>query len=463
MNLKFNSNSRIASRNLYLDRMSEEYLVNEIDGIYLGRSSIYKLPVLLDLDGLMNKNIAVLGMSGSGKSYFLKSFIIRSNLQRNSSVLIVDWNNEYNEIISYLGGKTLRLGLNFRINIFDLYDMRNIRNIKEVSDIISYSISLDSEESYTIYNMILSLRFEKEASKINLTGLIARLKKDRGEKSKRLRNKLIQLNENPMFADKTDVPVQTLLSGVVSIDFSMLRDNTQRNEISKSIFRIIIELMHSTAINSTAKGTEKLVILDEAWRLIKNSEDVGVMFREGRKYGFCVAVATQMVSDINNEVLSNSACLFLFRLQNESDYRLLIDSGIIKEIDAHKMMQLPVGGCMVSMALTNNNGRISKFFIESIDGIPTGSFKIIGEKMQRNISYRLFTNATKNLMVSEEQRERLIDFLAENNNEVECSQLIKFMIGLKIERWEIIHYLRSLGLKDVEIIGAYDRNFSFVR
>jgi len=461
MNLKFNSNSKIASESMYLDRMSEEYLVDDLDGIYLGKSDVYKLPVLLDLDKMMNKNIAVLGMSGSGKSYFLKSFIIRSNLQRNSSVLIVDWNNEYSEVVKYLGGKTLRLGSNFKINLFDLYDMRNVRNVREISDAISYSINLDQDENYAVYSKVLTIRSRKGA--INLNKLITEFKKDGNNKSDKLASKLLQLNGSPMYADKTDFPIYTLLNDVVSIDFSTLRDNTQRNEISKSIFRIILELMHNTAINKTGRGTEKLIILDEAWRLIKNSEDVGVMFREGRKYGFCVAVATQMVNDINNEVISNSACMFLFRLQNEGDYKLLVDCGIIKEEDKRKIMQLPVGGCMISMALTYNNGRISKFFIESIDGITTSTYKIIGEKMQKIVSYKLFMGSTKKLMISNEQREHLIGFLAENNNEVEDIQLIKFMAGLKIERFEIIYYLRSIGLKDAEIVSAYDRAFPFAR
>lgn len=460
MNLKFNSNSKVASGNIYLDRMSEPCLTDDFNGIYIGKSDIYKLPILLDLDKLMNKNIAVLGMSGSGKSYFLKSFIIRSNLERDSSVLIIDWNNEYNEVVDFLGGKTLKLGLNFKINLFDLYDIDDMHNVREVSDVISYSINLSHEENYVVYSKIMSINSEKNKDRVNLTRLIAEFRKDRNDQSERLASKLLQLKGSPMFSDRTDFPIHMLLNNVVSIDFSALRDNTQRNEISKSIFRVIIELMHSTAINKTSKGTEKIIILDEAWRLIKNSEDVGTMFREGRKYGFCVAVATQMVNDINNEVISNSACLFLFRLQNEGDYKLLVDCGIINEEYKQKIMRLPVGSCMISMVLTGSNGRISKFFLESTDGIATDVYTIIGEKMQKKISYRLFVDSTKKLMAGNEQKEQLINFVAENNNEIEDTQLIRFLLGLKVERYEIICYLRAFGLKDMEIVKSYDKAFS---
>ncbi len=456
MNLKINSNSKSASNFIYLDRMSEPVTIDHHMGLYIGRSNTYKLPFLLDLDKLVNRNIAVVGMSGSGKSYFLKSFIIKSCLQRDSKVLIIDWNNEYREVVSFLEGKTLTLGSDFKINLFDLYNLKNIRNIKNICDIISYSVNLNNDESYVVYNKLLSLHSDTGARSLNLKKLIKTLNDANSEQLERISKKLLQLKESPMFADKTDFKINTILDDVVNIDFSMLRDDLQRNEISKSIFKVLIELMHNTSMAKTAIGTEKIIILDEAWRLIKNSEDVGTLFREGRKYGFCIAIATQMANDINNEVISNSACLFIFRLQNDSDYRMLIDCGIINNDHKRTIMELPVGSCMVSMALTSSNGKISKFFIESIDGISTHEYKIRSGKMQHIISHRIFSDATKNLLATEEAKERITNFVLENDSEVEDVQLIQFIEGLKIERFEIICYLRRLGLKDVEIAKAYE-------
>lgn len=457
MMLNINSNSKTVSKSIYLERMSEPCLLDEFEGIYVGKSITYKIPFLLNLDKLINKNIAILGMSGSGKSYFLKSFIIRSNLQRGSSILIIDWNNEYSETVAFLGGKTLTLGTNFRINIFDLYELENVKNIKNVSDVISNSINLNEEENYSIYNKVLSMLSYKLVSALNLSNLINELRKDKSVMSRRLARKLLQLKSSPMFAEKTEFPIKEMLNGVISIDFSTLKDDNQRNEISKSIFRIIIELMHSTGISGIQKVNEKIIVLDEAWRLIKNSEDVGVLFREGRKYGFCVAVATQLANDINNEVLSNSACLILFRLQNDSDYKMLVDCGIINEKDKNKIANLSVGSCLISMVLKENSNIINKFLIESTDGIVSRFYFIIsGGKMQNRISHRLFTESTKKLQTSAEVKEKIINFLNENNNEVEDIHLIRFMLGLNISRAEIFYYLRLLGLKDIDIAVAFD-------
>ncbi len=449
-----NSNSRIASKSVYLDGMSEPGLPSDFNGVYIGRSRIYRIPFLLDLDKLINKNIAVLGMSGSGKSYFMKSFIIRSNLQRGSSVLIIDWNNEYRETVRFVGGKTLTLGLDLRINLFDLYDLKNVKNIRRISDVVTYSLNLNQEESYAVYSGILSMSLSKNQA--NLDRLISELKSEGDPVSNRLASKLLQLKESPMFSLKTDFPVNNLLDGVVNIDFSMLRDDSQRVEISSALFRIIIELMHGTSININGKSKEKIIVLDEAWRLIKSSEEVAVLFREGRKYGYCIAVATQMANDINNEVISNAACMFLFRLQNESDYRLLKDSGIISESDKQKIMQLPVGSCMVSMALSGDQGHIRKFFIGSTDGITTYFYDITGGKVKNRISHGLFAESTRKLQVSNEVKDKIMDFIGRNNNEIGDVSLVGFMVGLGVERAEVVYYLRLLGLKDATIVKAYE-------
>ncbi|MDE1871527.1 MAG: DUF87 domain-containing protein [Candidatus Micrarchaeota archaeon] len=452
MNINENSNSKEASKSIYLGRMSEPYFTDSDRGIYVGKSKIYKIPFFLDLDNLINRNMAILGMSGAGKSYFLKSFVIRSALQRNSYVLIIDWNGEYNSVIEFLGGKNLILGTDFKVNVFKLYDLKSIKNIKIVSDCIVLSLNLNEEESYIIYNKILSMCYPNSVIK-NLSELITGFKNDTNPDSEKLANKLLQLKENPMFAEGTDFAVDEILDGIINIDFSMLKDNVQRNDISRSIFMIIIELMHNTKIEAKK---EKLIILDEAWRLIKNSNDVGVLYREGRKYGFCIITATQLVQDIDNEVISNAASIVIFRLQNEADYSLLLNSGIIREEDKKIIMQLQTGGCMFSIAFKNDNNQICKFFIESTDGISTSFYNIKSGKMRRRISHRLLMESTSKLNASNEIKERLIGFISENNRELDDVHLVAFMVNAGIPRLEIVYYLRLLGLKDEHIVMAYN-------
>ena len=454
MVIRENSNSKIASKSICLERMSEPQSLESMAGIYLGTSKVFRIPVMLDLTELINKNIAILGMSGSGKSYFLKSFIVKSILQRGSSVLIIDWNNEYKDTVSFLGGTTLTFGTNIRINIFDLYDLKNVRNIRAISDLIGYALNLNNDENYLVYNRILSISSKNNFS-INLDILIGQFRKEKVAICNRIATKLLQLRHNPMFADSTDFSINGLLEGVISIDFSMLKDDTQRTEISKTIFKIIIELMHKLEILKLQNDSEKIIVLDEGWRLIKNSEDVNVLFREGRKYGFCVAIATQLVNDIDSEIISNAGSFFLFRLQNDSDFKSLVDSGIISEAHKREIMSLPIGGCMISMTLKDHR-RISKFFIERIDGIETNFYVLKRDNMQTIISNRVFQTATRELDVAADVKDRILSFISENNNEIDDTRLIDFMTSLAINRSKIVCYLRTLGLDDKSIVKAYN-------
>lgn len=70
--------------------------------------------------GVDNHNAVVLGRSGSGKSYFLKTEILRS-LYRGIEVICIDPEDEYRRLAEAVGGTYIRLGApGVRLNPFDL-------------------------------------------------------------------------------------------------------------------------------------------------------------------------------------------------------------------------------------------------------------------------------------------------------------------------------------------------------
>ncbi|MEM3827478.1 MAG: DUF87 domain-containing protein, partial [Candidatus Micrarchaeaceae archaeon] len=108
------SNSRIAAGRICIFRPSEP-CGSEEGGIYIGRSLIYRLPFFLDASRLVNPHITVVGMSGSGKSYMLRSIIIRERVYCNAKIFVLDWNGEYRSTIEFLGGKVHLVGRECRI------------------------------------------------------------------------------------------------------------------------------------------------------------------------------------------------------------------------------------------------------------------------------------------------------------------------------------------------------------
>ncbi|MCL4404853.1 DUF87 domain-containing protein [Candidatus Marsarchaeota archaeon] len=78
---------------------------DDIDGVYLGKSSLYRLPVSYNSDSLINPHIAIIGTSGSGKTNMMLNLIMKFAIERECRILIIDWSGEYLEIAKALGIK----------------------------------------------------------------------------------------------------------------------------------------------------------------------------------------------------------------------------------------------------------------------------------------------------------------------------------------------------------------------
>ena len=275
------SNSRAVAGAIALYKMSEPVSASA-SGIYLGKTMVYKLPFYLDTTDLINPHMAIIGTSGAGKSYLLKSFVAKSVLHGNARVLAIDWNDEYRELMEFLSGKILSFGRDFRINIMDVYtDTGSIANITELMDGM---VELDRAQKSELHNRLLAL-FGEDGPK-NLKTLISRTK---GEDAL-LSSKLLQLKDNPFFADATEFDMGMMLDGIYSINLSTLRDGSQRGQFVKFMLKLIIDCMHRMRISG---GIKRILVLDEAWRLLRNTDEVGTLYREGRKYGISVISATQ--------------------------------------------------------------------------------------------------------------------------------------------------------------------------
>ncbi|MDE1761790.1 MAG: DUF87 domain-containing protein [Candidatus Micrarchaeota archaeon] len=73
--------------------------------IYVGGASFTAAPLFLDISSAINPHIFVFGMSGSGKSYLLKSLIVRMAMFSNYRVVLIDFTGEYSGFSDDAGGE----------------------------------------------------------------------------------------------------------------------------------------------------------------------------------------------------------------------------------------------------------------------------------------------------------------------------------------------------------------------
>ena len=73
-------------------------LRNQDGGIFIGRSERLGIPFMFRQDLLLNPHIFIVGATGSGKSYMMKSLILKSIAVSSTRVLIIDFTGEYSEV-----------------------------------------------------------------------------------------------------------------------------------------------------------------------------------------------------------------------------------------------------------------------------------------------------------------------------------------------------------------------------
>ncbi len=451
MDLRQMSNSKRVIEKIYMKQMSEpdiKTIEESSAGVYLGKTLVYGLPFFLDISALTSPHIAVIGMTGSGKTFMLKNFIIRNSIYSEPDMLILDFNGEYRSAVQDIGGRIFRLGKDFKINLFEFLDYSQDKAIDSVLEIIESYTKIAKDEAAALHNAISDAI--NNAEKVNLRAIADRVGRDWPQ----LKLKLGRLAGSAVFADATSFTISSLFKGATSIDLSGIESDVEKNFISYIFVRLISESLNKEGINQKAN---KFIILDEAWKSVENIY-LSRLFREGRKYGFGIIVASQLVSDINNVILSNSSCVLVFKVQNMDDFRILENTGIASREQILRMPNLDIGECFVYLSFKNENNRLKRFFIKKIDGLPIYSHRIyIGDKMELEISNEKFELATRNIGIGNEAMLRITNFVEENENNIEIAAFLQFLASLGISRAEIVSYLKKMGINDAVIIEAYGR------
>ncbi len=87
---------------------------NEGSGIIYGTSTEDQSPILLDLWNWSSHSLAILGKTGSGKSFYAKTLLLRWKLAYPDleQIIVVDPKNEYSSIIQQLNGTTQTISKN---------------------------------------------------------------------------------------------------------------------------------------------------------------------------------------------------------------------------------------------------------------------------------------------------------------------------------------------------------------
>lgn len=499
--LKINkiSNKALAKRNILVHPPEPplEILCDDpANSIFVGRTEMLRVPFYWNYKNVSNPHIAVVGISGSGKSYFIKTFLMRSSFVWNSNAIIIDWAGEYKQWVREVGGKVIALGKGSYINLLDAGGMKPYDRIKQVmrtlellTDIKNYPeqrrLTEEAIEKAYVQN---KFRMDSTEQKDELgkplksptLKNVVRILEERSslgtyEFPAELENAIYRLKKftkpgEDYFARKSTVNLGKLVvSGVIDLDLSGLPDETTRALGALTILQFIKEKMRAAGW-AKSKGLRLIVVLDEAWKISKEDNSDAVMIvREGRKYNFGMIIASQNPTDISEAIFSNVGTTFILKVKFEKYLDYLQGSLNFSSFMRERISTFGVGQTAVNMSFTTPTPYPSTFLIEKIVGEePSVEYFLLLSKVLTDAQRRDVAMAKSISFDKEEIRRKLIEYGVSDEGIVEIIQLfdknnrrmdvINFVILLEragMKRKRITEVLQGFGIDDSTMINIF--------
>ncbi|MCX8166465.1 MAG: ATP-binding protein [Candidatus Micrarchaeota archaeon] len=488
-------NQSISMRNILVmpPEPPADYLMHDIaDSIYIGRTRIFNIPFHWHHKYLTNPHICVVGITGAGKSYFVKTFLVRTSLVWGTNAIIIDWAGEYKDWVASTNGKIVSLGSGNYINLLDLGGMtpnvrikQIIRSLELLTDIGNYPeqkrlTELAIEKAYLENGFKLS-----ETKQVDQLGrplkvptlkdvvriLEEKLAKGDYEFPAELENAIYRLKQftkegQDYFARQSTLDLENLTkSGLVDIDLSKLPDEVFRALSALTILQFLKEKMRQEGW-AKEKGVKLYIVLDEAWKIAKEENSDAVMIvREGRKYQFGLIVASQNPTDISEAIFSNVGTTFILKIKFEKYLDYLQGTLNFSDFIKEEIRNLGVGQAAVNLAWTVSSDFSQTFIIDHIEGeeprkeyfIDLGS--VLGDDMAQTLAIRKddLRKRLKLYGVNETQIEEVNSTFDKGNRHMDIVNFVVLLDKFGISRSNITSLLKDLGLDDSTIINIFTK------
>ncbi|MBU1166138.1 ATP-binding protein [Candidatus Micrarchaeota archaeon] len=463
-------------------------------GVYIGKTRFLNTPVFWDPTKLVNPHMAILGITGAGKSYTVKTFLTRASLVWDTNAIILDWVGEYNEWVRQAGGKVINLAKE-RLNILDLVGLPKRSRIKQIISALDILISLKDypNERDEIEDALEAIYYQNESrrpgmkevtedikkrktksgkfgkaemqgmiggtdlSKPTLVDVVKLLEKQGKKKAARL-IKRFTVEGTDFFAGSSTLDIRKLTNGgLVNIDLHDLPTEEMRSLAGLTILQYIKELMRIQGAAEDHKKVKLFVVLDEAWKIAQDDRsDVITIVREGRKYNFSLLIATQNPTDMNKTIFSNIGTVFVLRLILK-EYRDYVRNSIgYSEFIDNEISKFGVGDAAVNMIFSQRQSRVMTFLMDKIDGEePLLIYKLKGGDMMVEIEREQFVRMLYELGLTESQLSMVKSEFEKGDGLLDGEKLVAVLEKFGYAKPSIISFLRQLGIDEKNLVRIF--------
>ncbi|MFH0927759.1 MAG: ATP-binding protein [Candidatus Micrarchaeota archaeon] len=493
------NNKQLGRRNFFVrpPEPPEEYLINDpTNAVFVGYTKIFHVPFYWSYQNITNPHIAVVGITGSGKSYFVKTFLTRASYVWGTNAFIIDWAGEYKQWVKQAGGKVISLGRGSSINLLDLGGMRPNDRVKQIVRTLEMLTDLSRypeqkrlteqaiEKSYSEAKFRMNSKTQNDSLGRPLKPptlrdvqriLEEQLEAGTYEFPAELENAIYRLKTftregEDYFSRPSTIDLEAITSGgLVDLDLSGLPDEVFRALAGLSMLQFIKEKMREEGW-AAEKGLKLIVVLDEAWKIAKDDNSDAVMIvREGRKYNFGLLVASQNPTDISENIFSNVGTTFMLRVKFERYLDYLQNTLNFSDYMRGEIRKLGVGQAAVNMAFQATAQFSETFLLEKIIGEePIIEFFLDldyalgprgGANMARSVSFEK-EELRKHLRafgLSEMHVEEVSGLFTQHNRHLDIISFVIMLERYGVARSNITSFLKDVGVDDSTIVNIFSK------
>lgn len=312
-------------------------------------------------DSSTNKNGVIAAESGSGKSFLLNEIIL-SYMSEGARVWVIDAGKSYKKLCESLEGDFVEFGEDSRIS---LNPFETITNWEEEEDGIVSLVGAMASASANLSDLQIA----------ELKRIMKLLWDERGQGMTvdDIREACIG-SEDPrvmdigkqLYAFSSTGAYGRFFNGKNTADFRndftvLELDELQGRKHLRQVvlLQLIYQIQREMYLGE--RDRKKLVIIDEAWDLLKEGEVSVFMehaYRKFRKYGGSAIIATQAVTDlydnkVGRAIADNSANMFLLGQKKES----------IEMVKEKKLLVLSPAGFNILRSVYTEAGVFSEIFL----------------------------------------------------------------------------------------------------
>ena len=321
--------------------------IMDVGGTYCGMNAISHNLIIANRKNLINGNGFILGVSGSGKSFFTKREIVSLFLGTNDEIIIADPQNEYTSLVNALGGAAINLSPTSpnHINAMDLAlgygDSENPLIAKSefvlsfIEQIMGGTGKLEAVDKSIIDRCLTNIYAEYLSSNYTiqpptLSDLYAELKKQKEKQAKvlALAIEMIAQGNLNMFAHQTNVDVHNRLIAYGIRDLG--------KQLRTPGMLVMTDAIRNRVARNRERGIRTHVILDEMHIFFANDLSAQFFAESWKQFRKDGALATDITQNVEDCLKSLTARTMLAN----SEYLVMLNQAPTDRIELAKLLHI---------------------------------------------------------------------------------------------------------------------------